>query len=592
MIELVTQTNGTENANEILMKTAYSYIRFSTKKQALGDSLRRQIETAERVCKQLGYRLDTSLKPDKGISAWKGKNAKFGSLGTFLEMIEDGRVKGHALCVENLDRITRADILTALELFIRIINSGVTIITSQDGMVYNRESITRNPGELQISIAYMVRANNESEVKSERVAEACKQRKEQGKKGKKFLTWNPPWCDFSEEKGYVPNPTRVAVVKRIYDEYLAGNGPYRISRKFNQEKVPILGHRGKTIYKNTTQVWYKKTVRDFLFDKRVYGYAEHLEKEGYYPVIVSKDTFSKVQNRIALQANSKPTGGQTANVGNLFTGICKCARCHSVMSKTFSTKKYKGKVTQYNYLICEGAAGGTNCSYRSFSYDRFEQSFLATLCHTDFYQYITGSGNGHKEADSLSILHGELAVTEKQITKITKLILNDDNPSQTLVFQLKEQESNKKSILKGIELAQAKFSVAKSMPENFVELVRAGSQTVINKAKDPKGRLEIRQYILNTVDKIFFDTENGKTNYQIYLKNGQVLSVILWREREPHNQATDWFQILPGVKTERSKGPVMALIKGRDVAISQLRLRMGKNCPRPLGPKEPGILIA
>jgi len=48
-------------------KTAYSYIRFSTPDQALGDSERRQLDEAKAYCKQHGLRL--SEKPLRTVAS-------------------------------------------------------------------------------------------------------------------------------------------------------------------------------------------------------------------------------------------------------------------------------------------------------------------------------------------------------------------------------------------------------------------------------------------------------------------------------------------------------------------------------------------
>ncbi len=71
------------------MATAYSYVRFSSKKQSKGDSLRRQREWAETYCAEHGHTLDRSLKlEDLAISSFKGKNAETGALGLFLKACE------------------------------------------------------------------------------------------------------------------------------------------------------------------------------------------------------------------------------------------------------------------------------------------------------------------------------------------------------------------------------------------------------------------------------------------------------------------------------------------------------------------------
>src|SRR5262245_14110868 len=92
------------------MKRAYSYVRFSKKDQAGGDSLRRQTEATQAYCDRKGLKLDDRFcLRDLGVSAFNGTNAVKGALAGFLEGVRTGRVpKGSALIVENLDRLSRA----------------------------------------------------------------------------------------------------------------------------------------------------------------------------------------------------------------------------------------------------------------------------------------------------------------------------------------------------------------------------------------------------------------------------------------------------------------------------------------------------
>ena len=56
------------------MKTAFSYVRFSTPEQAKGDSLRRQLSASKHWCKDNGYTLSEQEFLDKGRSGYKGEN--------------------------------------------------------------------------------------------------------------------------------------------------------------------------------------------------------------------------------------------------------------------------------------------------------------------------------------------------------------------------------------------------------------------------------------------------------------------------------------------------------------------------------------
>ena len=70
------------------MKSAFSLIRFSSGKQATGDSRRRQMEWSEEWARKNGYFLDTTLHADeRAISAFRGMNVKKGPLAAFLNQI-------------------------------------------------------------------------------------------------------------------------------------------------------------------------------------------------------------------------------------------------------------------------------------------------------------------------------------------------------------------------------------------------------------------------------------------------------------------------------------------------------------------------
>jgi hypothetical protein len=79
---------------------------FRTAQQAKGDSHTRQTDKAARYAAEHELVLDTALNPtDLRVSAYRGKNAKTGSLSVFLKAIEDGTVPrgAHRLRTEKPD---------------------------------------------------------------------------------------------------------------------------------------------------------------------------------------------------------------------------------------------------------------------------------------------------------------------------------------------------------------------------------------------------------------------------------------------------------------------------------------------------------
>jgi hypothetical protein len=66
-------------SDDQMQKPAYSYIRFSSAEQALGDSYRRQREKADAWAAENGYVIRDTLE-DLGVSAFRLKNLKEGPL--------------------------------------------------------------------------------------------------------------------------------------------------------------------------------------------------------------------------------------------------------------------------------------------------------------------------------------------------------------------------------------------------------------------------------------------------------------------------------------------------------------------------------
>ncbi len=157
---------------------AYSYLRISTDQQKVGDGIRRQMDMSREYAERHDYELVDTMS-DIGISAFKGKNVSEGALGVFLEAIKAGKIEtGSVLLVESLDRLSRANVLTAFNQFSRIVELGIGIATLTDNQHYTAETLSNNIGQLYTSIGIMMRANEESEIKSKRVRAAWKQKRE------------------------------------------------------------------------------------------------------------------------------------------------------------------------------------------------------------------------------------------------------------------------------------------------------------------------------------------------------------------------------------------------------------------------------
>src|SRR5437016_3293349 len=181
----------------------YSYTRFSSKEQAKGDSQRRQteaIQAAERFAAEKGLKLDDKLRMiDKGFSGFHGEHRSKGAFGEFLKKVESGEVpQGSILLVENMDRLSREPMLTAMETVISLLKRGITIQTLNPPDSYTTASVNNN-GFWRL-VAHIDRAHMESQRKSELAQANWKQKRAIASKDQMLTARAPAWLKITVHK--------------------------------------------------------------------------------------------------------------------------------------------------------------------------------------------------------------------------------------------------------------------------------------------------------------------------------------------------------------------------------------------------------
>lgn len=159
---------------------AISYARFSSAPQGEGHSLTRQIEAAEAYATANNLVIDRDLSlSDPGLSAWDRSNIQKGALGLFLKEVEGGKVPvGSTLIVESFDRLSRATPRQALNIFTRLIDAGLNVVTLTDPPKrFSAASVDANMFELFEALMQMHRAHGESERKSQLLASSWEARR-------------------------------------------------------------------------------------------------------------------------------------------------------------------------------------------------------------------------------------------------------------------------------------------------------------------------------------------------------------------------------------------------------------------------------
>ena len=244
-----------------------------------------------------------------------GKNAKFGALARFLELVEAGQVpRGSWLLVESLDRISRDKIRLALPIFLNVVNAGIKVATLLDNRVYDEESIDNNPMELFGSLLVLQRANEESETKSRRLRETWEKNRREAREGTRKLTRKcPAWLRLSPDRNsFIVNEELAAIVRMIFEWAAAGMGQYAIAQRLNLSKAPPFSKRG--------QGWHSGYVSKLLSSKLALGEYQpsrylngRQTKSGepipdYYPAIIEKALWLRAQE--ARRCNHTQAGAK------------------------------------------------------------------------------------------------------------------------------------------------------------------------------------------------------------------------------------------------------------------------------------------
>jgi len=401
------------------MAIVYSYIRFSSRKQIQGDSLRRQAEAGEGWIKKNGHVAASLTLQDLGVSAFRGKNKHRGALRTFLDAIESGQIKpGSILLVEHLDRLSRQGVSEAYSLFTAILNHGVEIaVLKPYEQIYTKTSIDDLVG-LLLPLIYFYLAHLESKTKSDRLKKVWDHKREDAPNGEPFDRRCPSWVSWDEGKECFVLNEGAEAVRFIFDQTIQGLGQRQVLEKL-QEKFPPIGISGN---------WNSSYVQKVLNDRAVLGERQpcELTEEGdripvgdpipnYYPAVIDEATWFRAQ---ASKETRKKLKGPNKAFINLFTSkIVNAVDGHTMHLQT-SPHVNGGKqrrLVSYGHLSKRPGS----CSL-SVDYIQFERAVLTYLAELDATQLIpTDKGKAQVLATKQQELAGldvRLRELEEQLT--------------------------------------------------------------------------------------------------------------------------------------------------------------------------------
>lgn len=343
-------------------KRVCAYARVSTDNFKQGESLENQLQYYKNLIKNNPKYEFVEVFADNGITGSSSNRSEFQRM---LQECREGRID--LIITKSISRFSRNTILM-LETVRELKELGVDVRFEKENI-----NILSGDGELMLTVLSAF-AEEEGRNVSEYLRWSFRNKFKRGElviNTNRFLGY-----DKDGNGNLVINEAEARIVKKIFEEYLAGKGASKIAKELNAEGVKTVGDRrwhDSTIlqilknekYKGDVllQKYYTPTNLKKI-SKRNDGTLDSYYIEKNHPAIVSEDLWSKVQVELKRRAAEKGSAPGKEGKYNRYplTGMLYCSKCgYPLKRRTWNSKSsYKKIVWQCsNYVMngknaCEG----------------------------------------------------------------------------------------------------------------------------------------------------------------------------------------------------------------------------------------------
>jgi len=320
-------------------KRACAYARVSTDNHKQGESLENQIEYYKTMISTNPEYEFVDIFADKGLTGTTENRPEFQRM---LDFCRNGEID--LIYTKSISRFARNTVIV-IQIVRELKALGIEVI-------FEKENIRtlKGDGEVMLTILSSV-AEEESRSISENIKWRFKKKFEGGKliiNTNRFLGY-----DKDEQGDLVINLYESMIVKRIFDEYLKGNGAFKIAKMLNSENMPTV----------TGTKWCESTIFTMLRNEKYKGDViqqktytlDHLTKkkkinngkmdtyyiEGNHPPIIPKEVWEQAQIEIKRHSKEKCNIKGDDKYKNRYplTGMLFCSKCGSVLKRRIWNSK-------------------------------------------------------------------------------------------------------------------------------------------------------------------------------------------------------------------------------------------------------------
>jgi len=513
------------------MARLISYLRMSTSEQLKGFSLERQRKLIADFALRNGLSLDESHAiEDIGRSSFSD-DAEQKQLARFFLDLEAGKFSpGDVFALENIDRLTRRGPIDAILKINTILSKGLKLAIIST----NEQKIIEDINDAYTIITLSIdatRSHGESKNKSDKGLKNWAFKRElAASHGVAMTAQAPAWLDTEsfyvmdesigkqiKRRRYVLNPDKAETVRLIFNLYQNGNGSLKIKNILNERKIPTF---------KGAEYWEPSIISRVLRNPATFGFYQPQKQgtgkrdlipagdpiEGYFPAIVSRETFEQCQ-RIGLE-NNKRKGRKGKLFTNLFTGLLKCADCGEGVHLLNPGVDKRAKVPKStNYIVCRKGKFTRNCILKRLRYDDFEAVMLKAIQEINLADVLN-------ENNPLEQLIKKSRAIETKIEKNKNLLENfrqSFRESGNLPSFMIEEANNAETANKALEIEHSELQAQMSQLNAY----NANIDNTLEELKNNgtyETRAKINLVLHEIIKTIVIDFE--LVDYAITFKNG------------------------------------------------------------------------
>ena len=408
------------------MTLAFSYARFSTKSQAIGTSLERQLNASRLFCSERGLTLSPKGYHDLGVSGFK--QVKRPELEQMLHAIQSGDIpSGSYILIEAIDRLSRKGISHTQDVLKQILQYKVKVAfvgedaKTLNGQVLDEHSLNDLSSVILVALAADL-AHKESVRKSKLVKTAKLIIRKKATEGHKVRGHTMFWIDWSDKKQDFVLNDRVKDVQTIIQLRREGQGPRKIAKTMNE--LGIKGPRGN--------LWNHMSVTIVLKSPVLYGaYQTHQIIEGqkvpdvllenHYPALLTKEEYIKIQ------ADSSKANKGRPSKANPFSGVLRCECGQAMLFSKRTNLDKNGDPLEYEYHFCIGSTEG-RCKNKKRIRD------LVPLLASIMDKLVIN------QTPKKNLNTELIKATEQKIEKLNNMLVELDNPPMSVLKTIQKLE--------------------------------------------------------------------------------------------------------------------------------------------------------